>query len=70
MPANVKGKVDDLIAKLLEPMFTKTKDSQGEKLLEKVKLLSPETFDLSGTQLKKWVINMLKHTFRAKILHC
>ena len=61
LPADVKGKVDDLITKTCEQMFTKTKDGHHEKfekLLEKSKLLSPETIDLSGTQLKKWVINI------------
>ena len=50
LPADLKGKVNDLMAKSRERMFTKTKDGHREKfekLLEKSKLPITETLDLS-----------------------
>ena len=53
----------DVIERSREWIFTKSKLGQQNKLQSLVdkKMKSASNIDLSGTQLKKWVVNIAKH---------
>ena len=63
LPTDIYSHVSDVIERSHERMFTKTKLGQQRKLQSLVDKNTKSTsdIDLSGTQLKKWVVNISKH---------